>query len=309
MITAVTNIPKINIYSSYNSHTYAVRTSYKQDCVSFSSKNLLTLPSEEISKIVTKAIEQENFLGSGRFGEVYKIPDTDYCVKILKKNWMNKTNFGKWSTEIDEADKANHILAKAENDSTIMKYVKGTSLFKYTETENLAELPETTFRQFLKQISDAEQLGLAFDNAPANVIYDAEKKTLTAIDFYRPNFEFEIYPFTQVFSALESRNVGYQSLISNKKLAGKIMNIALDEYAKKGPTEFKFEDGDIMRLMHRVGSTYKVNLPPQYKFLKQSFLDIMELKKAQRRGEDADNELAGKIKYAKAIIKQILTDI
>ena len=309
MIAAVTNIPKINIYPAYNSTPYAVRTSSKYDCVSFSSKNLLTLPTEKISKIVTKAIEKENFLGSGRFGEVYKIPDTDYCVKILKKNWINKTNFGKWTTEIDETDRANHILAKAENDSTIMKYIKGTSLFKYTDIENLAELPESSYRQLLKQISDAECLGLAFDNAPANVIYDAENKTLTAIDFYRPDFEFEIYPFTQVFSALESRNVGYQSLISNKKLAGKIMNIALDEYATKGPSEFKFEDGDITRLVHRVGSTYKVNLPPQYKFLKQAFFDIMELKKAQRRGEDVDNELAGKIKYAKCIVKQILTDI
>ena len=309
MITAITNFPKVNYNRpTYQQMSYTSKIQPKYDSVSFTSKNLLKLPPEEISKIVKDAIRKENFLGSGRFGEVYKIPKTDYCIKILKNNWIY-TTFGKWTTEIDCADKANHILAKAENGSTIMKYIKGKSLFEYAEREFLTDLPDSTYIKLLKQISDAERLGLAFDYAPANVIYDAEKETLTAIDFYRPGFGFDLYPFTQVFLALESKNTGYQNLIINKKLAGRLMNIALDEYTKTGKSEFKFDDADVIRFVQRFGYNYSTSLPPQYKFLKQKFIDIIELKKAQRRGEDVEIELAGIIKHAKSLVRQVLTDV
>ncbi len=309
MISAITYAPQIIYRNKSKTRFCHLYTQPKSDNISFTSKNLLSLSSDRISKIVKVAIEETNFIGSGKEGEVYKIPDTDYCIKILKRNLGNRTNFGKWTTEIDEIDKANHILAKAENGSTIMKYINGTSLFTYPDIENIVNLPESIFKQLLKQVYEAQNLGLAFDNAPTNLIYNIEKQTLIAIDFYKPDFEFEIFPYTRICTVLAPGVFKNHNINTTKKWTGKLLNIALEEYSKKNSHEFYINDDDIIRCVNRFEFLYKDILSPEYKFLKQSFIDIINLKKAQRRGEEVDRELTGKIKYAKSIVGQILTDI
>jgi len=311
MIPAITYTHRIKYYPQRNRTTIYGYKYNEFDNVIFSAKNLLSLSSNRISKIVTAAINEKNFIGKGKEGIVYKIPDTDYCIKLMNNQGQGKTNFINWTTKIDEADEINHIVAKADNGAVIMRFIDGINMYEYLKkADSLPELPDNEYRKLLKQISDAEKIGLEFDNVAANVIYNPKNKTLTAIDFYKSEIWTPSYPCIQVFSALENKQYGINSTTYNKKLAGKLMNIALEEYAKKGETEFKLKDYDILSFIRNIiGKNYKVSSQPQYKFLEQSFVDITKLKQAQRRGEDVDIELAGKIKYAKAIIKQLLTDI
>ena len=96
------------------------------DSVSFTSANILTKPSKEITKTVLSALENKmNFIGEGTEGCVYKIPDSDYCVKVFKNE---DYSFGYWSVNLHPSEGVNHILARAENNAIIMKYIHLFSL-------------------------------------------------------------------------------------------------------------------------------------------------------------------------------------
>lgn len=276
------------------------------DIISFSSKNLLLLSSEEISKRIIRAMTKENCIGSGREGSVYKIPESDFCVKVLKKYPFNMRIFGTWEIKNDKAAKVNHILAEAENGATIMKHIHGTPIFKYPAPKELADLPDSSYIDLFRQISEAENIGLNFDIAPANVIFNAETKSLTAIDFYKNDTAEYGYPITRAFASMEQTNTNFGNIKINKKLAGRFLNIVLDKYAERKPPEFTFRDEDVSRFISRIKRTYKQTLPPQFNFLEKSIYEIAELKKAERRGENVDRELTGRIKYAKCIVNQIL---
>ena len=278
------------------------------DCVSFTSANLLKLSTEQISTKVLDAVADRaaNLIGGGREGIVYRIPGSEYCVKLVKRNPFTMKDFGEWHLTSDKKDAVNHILARAENGATIMKYIEGTPLSCYTNLEEMANLPKESYVKLLKQVSAAEDMKMFFDCAPANVLYDSGNKTLTAIDFYTPSVDFVMYPFTKVFSALESPHTSFQNIQNNKKLAGRLLDIALDGYEGAVEPEYKLIDDDIIRFLHKFKGAYSSMLPPQFDFLKKSFLELFDLKKAERRGDDVGNLIAGKIKYARCIVKQIL---
>ena len=87
-----------------------------RDTVCFTSSKLLNKDSKEITETVKQAIEEKNKIGFGTEGAVYKIPDTEYCVKLPKYESVN--NFGEWGLKVDAQDKINHVVAVAQNGST-----------------------------------------------------------------------------------------------------------------------------------------------------------------------------------------------
>lgn len=65
---------------------------------------------------------------------------------------------------------------------------------------------------------------------------------------------------------------------------------------------------DFNKLLLKFEAQNTEQLPAQYEFLKKSITDIQCLKLKELIGEDVKNELGGKIKFAKALIDQVLCE-
>lgn len=287
---------------------YANLQPLRQDTVSFSSqkpgkKLLQELSSDEINKIIKKTIANPiNYIGQGNEGKVYNIPEFNCCIKILKT--AQNTPFGEWSFNITEQDVINHIIAKSKNKSVIMKKIEGEPLIYNEKSQALFNLPQSSYREFIKQLDNAHRHEMFFDNAPNNILFSEKNQTITAIDFLDSGFAIR-GTFSSAYSVLYKFPENNNDIKNDLKLGGKFLNIALDEIEK--PTgEIDVIDFDIDLLLDMIENSSRGKLPPQYKFLRRSVEKIFELKEKRSRGEDVTIELNGQLKYARCIIKQIL---
>jgi len=311
MINIISNINQQNIQvSSKRPQHTAYDRSLKCDTVSFCSKNLLSKPSAEITKKVLAAVnDADSYIGEGIEGKAYKIKDSGYCVKVL--NRTRDIPFGEWNLNISPEHRVNHVVARAENGATIMKYIEGKQLTFGENPKEVYSLPKESYRKILKQIHDAHKLYMEYDGAPANVIYNSKEKTLTAIDFLPCINVSEYTPFASLFSTLkhDKRNPGNEL---DNSLTGKLLNVALDELSKGKEQEIPVEKEDMIEFFRDVENSYSGDknsgeniFPPQYKFLKKAFNEIFQLKQYERRGYSVEDDMAGKIKYARCIVNQI----
>lgn len=249
-ITFNNYIPKTS-YNRLVSRQTPVRKS-EYDTVSFSSKNILTKEGKEITKLVSAAVnDSKNLIGKGSEGSVYKIPDTDYCVKILHGK---TSDFKNWRFNMYPNDEVNHIVAKSEDGAVIMKHIKGTTL-KYGQIpDEVYDLPDESYINLLKQINDAHKKYMVFDSVPRNIIYNSEDKSLTAIDFLKEdNFKYYAYtPLNDVFNALKNEGNTEKGAKTNLKLGEKLLNIALDNVSGKKPQQISVISKDIDALYNNI---------------------------------------------------------
>lgn len=282
----------------------------KPDTVSFTSKNLLVKKSSEISKEILSAIEKKkNFMGEGSEGAVYRIGNSGYCVKILRKN--KEKPLGYWNLNISPKDRVNHIVAKDEYDNIIMRTVKGVPLSELDyRRSKLDSLPKESYRKVLKQINDAHKLSMEYDGYPANIIYNPKDKTLTSIDFFKAQDIDEYTPFASLYRTLRCNPI-IPGDKYDKKLAGNFLNIALDEVEKGKNADIPVEYEDMTELFRNIECStsqrvhYSEVFPPQYDYLKGSINNILNLKKLQNRGIDVDKDIRGEVKYSRCIVNQI----
>ncbi len=279
------------------------------DTISFTSKTLPYKSSKEITKVVKKAIkEPENFIGKGGEGEVYKIPDTDYCVKILY--YSNLKKIGEWTNEISSADKVNHVVAKSENGTTIMKYIEGEPLSWQFKPDEVYSLPDKSFKDLANQITEARDEEMIFDNAASNIIFNHKTQSLTAIDFYPPEADdnYICRPLTMIYSALKPHAGQERDIKMDKKLGNKLLNIVLDEVSPNKQPDIEISPNDINTLLYKIYQDSKFARVPQYKFLIKSMNKIFELKEAEEIGVDVEKELNGQIKYSRCIVNQVFSE-
>lgn len=275
-----------------------------RDTVSFASVNLLKKESGEITKIVKDVIDNTEKIGFGSEGEVFKIPDTNYCVKIMKGE--STRFFGDWKMNVSEQDKINNIVARAENDAVIMNYLEGQPL-KWNKPDEIYDLPKSAYKNLLKQMQRANDECMKFDNSPRNVIYNPKEKTLTAIDFYEPSpdVEFEYTPLSTTFSVLHNHSASPEHMKNNRNLAGKLLDVVLDELSSGKKPEFEIDRYDVFKLFGQLRMSQNLNEAPQMRYLREAFSDIFRLKDLPKTEENT-RIFNGKVKYSKAIIKQEL---
>lgn len=290
----------INYFTNYQQKN--IQKNYSTDTVSFTSKNFLKQSSEKISEQVINAINIKNRLGFGSQGTVYKIPDTDYCIKILKKT--NSINFGTWNFNISEQDKINHIVAKAKNKATIMKYIEGVPL-QWENSDKILELPNESYIKLFTQLTEARNLGMNFDLAPSNIIYNPKTNSLTAIDFYQDDNPFSI--ITSVYKALIKKSFSESDKLNNRKFGGKLINIIIDELTKEKEPRFLILRNDIGKLLETISRTQEYNIPKQILYLENSLNKLLLIKEHEHYCQEVlPSKILGEIKYSKCIINQIL---
>ncbi len=263
------NIQPINTYKKTVSTPYIGLRPLKNDTVSFTSKNLLTSGSDNITEKVKDSVLCNRIIGFGSEGTVYDLPDTDYCVKIFDGEGVN--NLGQWNLNVSSQDKINHVVAKAQNNSIIMKKIKGEAL-KSEKPNEIFNLPKKSYRDLLIQITKAYDECLKFDDVPTNVIYNKKDKSLTAIDFYEPNpdVENDFHPLQALFKCLKSRGRSDKDKELNKLLGLKLLNVVNDELTQYKNPEFTIDKDDVNGLLYDIYASQDFEIPNRVKQLRKS---------------------------------------
>ena len=275
------------------------------DKVSFGSKNILLYSEKKLQQVILDAIKPSNFLGKGFEGEVFKIPDTDYCIKIVD-NFENLV-FKNLRTSVTEEEKINHIVGVFDNDSFLMKYISGEPLLNIENRDIICSLPQESYIDFIKQLKKAKGNSMYFDISPGNVIYNPKTKKLTAIDFYPKTQDDNYSPFSRAFSALKVHNKTNDAIKLNRKLGVIFMQIGFDDLIGKNELKLTYED--FKSFFIRFGFSQNDTLPSQYKFLRQSVEELFKLKAIDAQDEEISNKINFKKKYIQCIINQIKNNI
>ena len=210
----------------------------RREVVSFGSKDLLELPDESVLQQIRGSINYKNFVGQGTEAVVYRVKDTDYCVRIPYE-FRDADVYKKYSRVLTPADKVNHAVAKLELGTTLMKYFEGTTpkayynceKARYKFQERIAEMPLKSFSDLLHQIAGAIDNEMRYDFSAGNLIVDFNKNKLTAIDFIgigenpRP-----VRPLIEMYSVLTSFGAETRT---DRKLFEKVFCTGVEEFKAK----------------------------------------------------------------------------
>ncbi len=313
-ITASTNI------TQNNKQNIKYNKTLTKDTVSFGHNDLLSCPKEEIAQRIREALKspQLTYIGSGGSAEVFKIPKSDYCVRIIYQNddytsstpeILRQKNL-KINFNLSEQDKINHVVGKFKG-GTIMKYIEGTPVLNPAMTQGhideiskqIEEMPVESFHKLLQQICHAYQHDMMFDCSWNNVIVNPKNKTLTAIDFYKPECIEISHPFCHIFSGLTHSRT---TLEQKKNIAGKILTAGLMEVEPNHKPCLDIRDFDYYKFLYKLRDQNVIESKNYTELLVKLFEDIECLKLRDLHGEDVSRILKSKIKIVKALIKQLL---
>ncbi len=148
--------------------------------------------------------------------------------------------------EVTEQDRVNFIEKKYKNGIVIMKKVAGKPASNIDEINEVANLPVKAYQNLLNQIIEADKVGMEFDFAMNNVLYDKETQSLTAIDF-RPYKEGKrkFNPLEKMYFVFDCFKQPYE-----KKISGKILSAALNNLKTDSETSvYKYDFKEIIRLL------------------------------------------------------------
>lgn len=274
---------------------------------SFRGHDLLDLPEKEVLKKIDESLIPENFLGQGTEAEVYRIKDTNYCVRIpYKANYMYASCYSK---EISNADKVNHIVAKLGFGASIMKYFEGetpkrymsSELYRHQFQEKIAKMPIESYSDLLHQIANGIDNELFFDFSGGNLIVNIEKNKFTVIDFGEiPENPRSVKPLTEMFSVLTCYGTKTGTA---KEIAQKVLMSGLEEFRPGNIPCMDVELFDFIDLFKKCGC---------YHFSIQNFRYIEELKpqinalKKLKKAEVVDRTICDTLEKQLLSIKRII---
>jgi hypothetical protein len=269
------------------------------------SSSFLSKSKEKIFDQIDEAVENsENFLGAGSEAEVYKIPNTDYCVRLPygTKDPIYKLQYSK---DISIKEKINHAVAKLGGGASIMKYIPG---FTYCSSEApmekvaemIDEMPQQAFDKLLHQVNYASEHGMYFDTGYRNIIIDPIKKEMTAIDFGS-----SISP--DLLNGIYCALTPHATNMEHRKICGmKVITAGLNELKPKVKPNVRLEELSFDKIV----SELQFRGVFASTAIKNVFLDnlnkIKELKLQEIRGIDTHVELNGSFKVVNSLIRQIL---
>ena len=224
--------PKFQDYNKYNN--LKLNPQLKYDTVCFRGSDLLDLSEQEVMKRIHESVNYKYFIGQGTEAEVYRIKDSNYCVRIpYISGEMYSANYSKNLTPID---KINHVRAKLGFGAAILDYFDGITPKEYKNNvysrnifqEKISQFPLKSYTELLHQIANAIDNEMIFDFSGGNLIVDLEKQKMTAIDFYnisdnpRP-----IKPLCEMYSVLTCYGANQKN---GKQIFDKVISAGLEEF-------------------------------------------------------------------------------
>lgn len=293
-----------------------LRIQLAQDTVSFTGKkDLLDQPKEKIFQKIKKSIKNKYKLGEGSEAAVYRIQNTNYCIRkpFFVKNINDEIDF-----ELTIEDKINHVVAKLGDSCKIMKVIKGIPIatldeknqerLEYTE-KLIEEFPVESYNKLIKQITYAYKNEMIFDHHWTNVLIDSEKQTFTAIDFYpRDSFDHSeictLHPLRSIFvSVVNLATSAEQMQICTKKL----LKAGLEEVKPNYQPYIELNEFDFTFFLKWLISNKKISMTKEdYEELEKKFNKIIKLKTNELKGKAVKRSLMKEIDSTNKMIDKIL---
>ncbi len=234
----------------------------KRKEISFTGRKipLLDLPKEEVLKLVKQSINPKNGIGIGGEADVYAIPNTDYCVRLIGLNGDSrhfatryKDYTAEFSKDLTPQEKVNHTVIRLGNGASIMRKIEGEPVYSFFRTQEeqleaakeIANFPIEAFSGLLRQIASAVKVGVGFDPHAANIIANFKNKTLTAIDFQ----EYSYLSFSKPLSSMLNGLKTVDDEKVNLKLLKQVLFAALNEFRPKVKPCFDIDKFDFSCLL------------------------------------------------------------
>lgn len=311
-----------NIKQQYaNQRMTGIKASYALSCdtVCFKSRELLNLPKEELYKKIKNSLTPENFLGQGTEAEVYRIKDTDYCVRIPYNALSTYSTYSDkdmncmyLDKNIEPVERVNHTLAKLSSGATIMKYIEGVcpkdyinnSDSRYKFQAKIADLPTKSYTNFFHQIANGLDNDMMFDCSSGNLLVDFKNKKMTAIDFIPISENSrDVKPLCEMYSVLTAYGAERET---GKKIFENIMSAGLDEFKPKNTPCMDVELFDFVDLCERrIYDSKANNIERLMKKISQQVGILKELKSKEHLNELFSTFLEEKVAEIKSLIKYI----
>lgn len=214
--------PQLNI-NSYNKRLQPAKNyniqPLKQDTISFSGripKDLMSLSEHRIIAECQKALKNNIIIGEGKEAIVYKMESyPEYCIRREKKTGGYSYKF-KLNKKLNNYDKVNHVVAKLDAGTQIMKYIPGIPLkimqhdtkagiqVKNTVKELVANnFTEHPFKKVISQVEAAKSKGIDFDRRGENLHVDPLSQEMVCFDFSPRYHDIEYNPISYIYSALD----------------------------------------------------------------------------------------------------------
>ena len=290
----------------------------KCDSVCFRGQNFLDLPPKEVYKKVIDSIIPENFIGQGTEAEVYRIKDTEYCVKIpyevlssYSKN-MNLDRYLYFNNKIDPEAKVNHIVIELGLNTKIMKFFEGKVPKNYFYKQKdrhllqseIANMPIKSYTGLLHQIANGIDHEMLFDNSVGNIVVNTKVNKLTAIDFFPMNDNpREVRPLNEMYSLFTAYGAEQET---GKKIFDNIMNAGLKEFEPNKIPCMDIELFDFIELCQkRIEDTKIQNREGIVKKISQQIQFIKGLKKVERTEPLFSDFIKEKIDIVRDLIKHL----
>ncbi len=274
------------------------------DTFTFTGKDLLKLSEREILNRVKESINYKYFLGQGTEAEVYRIKDSNYCVRIpYEARDLYLSDFTK---NVTDMDKVNHVVAKLGFESTIMKYFEGETPKKYQSNNNerfkfqekISKLPVKAYNILLKHIALGIDNEMKYDFSGGNLIVNFETKELIPIDFMeiKENSE-SIKPLSQMFSVLTCYGAKKNTEL---KIYKKIIDSALEEFKPNNIPCMDVELFDFESIYENILKKHsKHNLEKKMNKINGIIGELKELKKKEILDKSYSETLNDKISKTK----------
>lgn len=212
--------------------SFSQKPALEQDTVTFSgriTKDLMDLPAKSILSECKKAIKENIIIGEGKEARVYKIQTyPQYCVRCEKRSNFD-VNQLKLSKHLSSYDKLNHVVAKLDEGTSLMKYIPGVPL-KIMDTDTADGIKvkntikglvannftESPFKKIIAQVEDAKTKGIDFDRKGENLHVDPLSQEMVCFDF-SPRYHDSAYnPISYIYSALDVDKTEYAPKVFGK---------------------------------------------------------------------------------------------
>lgn len=287
----------------------------KADTVTFGSKNpkdLLDLRVEKILQECRKAIKTGIQLGEGQEAIAYKIENyPEYCIRRDKKLAGPLSKF-KFDILLNKYDKENHVVAKLDDGTQLMRYINGIPLKVMpgkdtpdgikvkNATKGLVanNFPEKAFRKIIDQIENAKNKGITFDRKGENLHVDPLNQEMTAFDFSPQFNDIEYNPISYIYSALDVDGTEHGS-----KIFGKLCKAYAQRIADVPVSKLNLDTLDT-NFYHRGFMDEPFNLFPNKKILHETQEQLENLLKEK---QDPSNP-TDYIKYLVDEFKEFIDD-
>lgn len=211
---------------------FSQKPSLQYDTVTFSgrsTKDLMELPAKRILQECQKAIKDNIILGEGKEARVYKLQAyPQYCIRCEKRSNfdVNKLTLSK---HLDSYDKLNHVVARLDEGTSLMKYIPGVPL-KIMDTDTADGIKvkntikglvannfsETPFIKVIAQVEEAKSKGIDFDRRGENLHVDPLNQEMVCFDFSPKYQESGYNPISYIYSALDVDKTEYAPKVFGK---------------------------------------------------------------------------------------------